>query len=309
MKKRMIMNKKSNITFKEGYDEFIYSRKIKNLREATIKHYDKTYRVLESYFGADTEISNITERDVHEFIIYTSQRNLASQTISSYIKDLATILHFFMASGWMLTFKISIPRADNTPVETYSDSEIAKLLKRPNFARCDFTELTNWAIVNFFLSTGIRLSSLINVRIKDIDFDNELCKITHTKNHKALIIPLNKKLISVIHEYLRYRGGSLDDYLFCNTYGEQINKGTLSRNLHKYNYNRGVSTTGIHRFRHTFAKKFILSGGSVYALEKLLGHSSLTVTEHYINLIVSDISSDINQHNILNEFERKRIKM
>lgn len=47
-----------------------------------------------------------------------------------------------------------------------------------------------------------------------------------------------------------------------------------------YNKERGIETTGIHRLRHTFAKQWILSGNSVVALQKILGHSSLAITQH-----------------------------
>ena len=77
-----------------------------------------------------------------------------------------------------------------------------------------------------------------------------------------------------------------------------------------YNKNRGVETTGIHRYRHTFAKQWILNGGNVVSLSKLLGHSSLDITQNYINLLVSDISKQVNEINVLDKFYGKnRIKM
>jgi integrase/recombinase XerD len=80
--------------------------------------------------------------------------------------------------------------------------------------------------------------------------------------------------------------------------------------LYYYNKNRGVETTGIHRYRHTFAKQWILNGGNVVSLSKLLGHSSLQITQNYINLLVSDVSKEVTTLNLLDKFsERKRIQM
>jgi integrase/recombinase XerD len=78
--------------------------------------------------------------------------------------------------------------------------------------------------------------------------------------------------------------------------------------LYGYNKRRGVETTGIHRYRHTFAKQWILNGGNVVSLSKLLGHSSLEITQNYIHLLVSDIAEQVNEFNVLDKFySRKRI--
>ena len=79
--------------------------------------------------------------------------------------------------------------------------------------------------------------------------------------------------------------------------------------MYEYNKRRGVEKTGIHRFRHTFAKKWVLLGGNVVSLQKILGHSSLEITQNYLNLLVSDIQKDVEEFNILREFRLESIKM
>ena len=80
--------------------------------------------------------------------------------------------------------------------------------------------------------------------------------------------------------------------------------------LYDYNKRRGVNTTGIHRYRHTFAKQWIINGGNVVSLSKLLGHSSLDITENYIHLLVSDIAEQVNEFIVFDKFYvRKHISM
>ncbi|MFR9240523.1 MAG: tyrosine-type recombinase/integrase [Clostridium baratii] len=67
--------------------------------------------------------------------------------------------------------------------------------------------------------------------------------------------------------------------------------------------------TGIHRYRHTFAKKWVISGGSIVTLQKILGHSSLAITENYLNILTTDIRKEIDKFNILDEFNNKYLKM
>jgi len=98
--------------------------------------------------------------------------------------------------------------------------------------------------------------------------------------------------------------------LFCNVFGQQLVKSTCYNMLYTYNKNRGVETTGIHRYRHTFAKQWILNGGNVVSLSRLLGHSSLNITQNYINLLVSDVAKQVQEINLLDKFAvKKHIRM
>ena len=154
-------------------------------------------------------------------------------------------------------------------------------------------------------------NELDRINLKDIDFDNHVVYVNVTKNRKPLIVPLNLTMINILSEYLKYRQyQSKEDFLFCNVFGQQLVKSTSYHMLYEYNKRRGVETTGIHRYRHTFAKHWILSGGNVVSLSRLLGHSSLEITQNYINLLVSDVAKQVNEINLLDKFSGKyTIKM
>jgi len=160
------------------------------------------------------------------------------------------------------------------------------------------------------MSTGLRLSSFTNIKIKDIDLDNEVVYVKHTKNRKPLIVPLNFTIVDILKEYLKYRKtDSNEDYLFCNIYGKQLSKACITNTIVRYNLKRDVNSRGIHKFRHTFATKFIQQGGSVVVLQKVLGHSSLQVTQNYINILITDVKKDIDKFNVLQQFNNETIKL
>ena len=132
----------------------------------------------------------------------------------------------------------------------------------------------------------------------------------HTKNRKPLTIPLNNHILKILKEYLPYRQyKSNEEYLFCTIYGKHMCRKTLGASLNNYNRQRNVEHTGIHRLRHTFAKKWIIAGNSLASLQKILGHSSLQMTQNYINILVSDLKKDVDKYNILQEFNTSFIKM
>lgn len=310
--KKLRINYENDKTFKEGFEEFILNCRSRNLREGTIKHYNESYKQIVKYFNENTVISSINKKTFDQFILNLRNKNdnVSSQTLYTYSRDLKTIINFFIDQGYTPKFKITLPKTDRHPIETYSDEELEKLLKKPNLKKCEFTEYRNYVITAFFLSTGIRLTSLINIKIRDISFPDDNVNIMHTKNRKALVIPLNSNIISILKEYLTYRQHSNnDDYLFCNIYGKQLTKSSITQALMTYNRSKGVEHTGIHRLRHTFAKKWVLAGNSIVGLRKILGHSSLEMTQNYINILVSDLKKEINEYNILQEFNSNFIKM
>ncbi len=271
--KMFIPNEK---TFAQGCEEYLDNCCARNLRDGTIKHYKESIQQIQKYIDEDMYIKDITKETFDSFIkALRNKASLNSVSIYTYSRDFKTILNFFMRQEYLPTFKIQLIKADKQPIETYSDSELMKLLKKPNLRHCSFTEYKNWVMVNFLLSTGIRQRSLINIQIKDVDFDNEVVNINVTKNGKPLIIPLNSDIVKILKEYLKYRNGAPTDYLFCNVFGQQLTKSTVYHQMYEYNKSRGVEKTGLHRYRHTFAKKWVLMGGNVVTLQKILSHSSL----------------------------------
>ena len=198
-------------------------------------------------------------------------------------------------------------KVDKNHVETYTDDELKILLAKPNIKKCSFTEYQCWVMKNFLFCTGVRQRSLMYIKVKDIDFDNHVVYVNVTKNRKPLIVPLNLTMINILSEYLKYRQyQSKEDFLFCNVFGQQLVKSTSYHMLYEYNKRRGVETTGIHRYRHTFAKQWILNGGNVVALQKILGHSNLAITQNYINMLVSETAEEVNAINLIDKFVETR---
>lgn len=299
------------LTFEEGCDKYLENCRHRNLREGTINHYRQSYLYFFKYFDPKMPIEDIDEQTYKDYVVHLKSTLDNDVSINSYLRDLITTLHFFMNEGWLSHFKMQAIKVDKSHVETYSEQELQVLLKKPNVKKCNFTEYQCWVMTNFLFSTGVRQRSLMNIKIKDVDFDNNVVYVNVTKNRKPLIIPLNLTMASILSEYLKYRHHkSNDDFLFCNVFGQQLAKSTCYNMLYVYNKRRGVETTGIHRYRHTFAKQWIINGGNVVSLSKLLGHSSLDITQNYINLLVSDVAKQVDEFNVLDKFYgRKKIEM
>ena len=108
--------------------------------------------------------------------------------------------------------------------------------------------------------------------------------------------------IQILSEYLKYRKGPPDDYLFCNIKGQQLGTRGLETAIRRYNRNRGVSKTSVHLYRHTFARDFIRNGGDPLRLQSFLDHSTLAVTREYVNLFSDDLKVSLQSTNPLERF-------
>lgn len=309
--KKMKMMRESALSFEEGCELYLNNCRERNLRQGTINHYRQSYVQFYKFFDRDMPVKDISEDDYKAYILHLRSYIDNDRSINSYLRDFITTMHFLMNEGYVEFFPMKSIKVDDAPVETYTDDELRVLLKKPNLRKCTFAEYRNWVITNLFFSTGIRQRSSLYLKVKDIDFDNQLLHVNVTKNRKPLIVPLSTTMTQILKEYLTHRQHKNDDeYLFCTSYGSQMTKGNLYHNLYEYNKARGVERTGIHRYRHTFAKQWILNGGNVVSLSKILGHSSLDITQNYLNILVSDVGKEVESLNLIDKFsDKKRIKM
>ncbi len=188
-----------------------------------------------------------------------NNRKVSEITINSYLRGIRAFLYYCMEHGYIMHFKIQLLKTEKNIKPTYTDNELILLLKKPNLKSCDFPEYRNWVITNYLLGTGNRISTVANIQIKDIDFSEENIILTKTKNRKQQVIPITHTLILILKEYLKYRQGEIEDYLFCTQNGKQMSVNGLEHALMKYNKSRGVFKTSAHLYRHTFAKKWILN--------------------------------------------------
>jgi len=303
MMKKLQMIRDDFLTLEEGCNKYLDNCRARNLREGTINHYRQSYVQFAKFFDMQMSVSDIDEKLYQKYVVFLRETLHNDVSINAYLRDFITTMHFLMNEGYLPQFKMKAIKVDRTAVETYTDAELVALLKKPNLKKCKFLEYQSWVITNFLFSTAVRQRSLRFIKIKDVDFDNSVIYVTVTKNRKPLIVPFNKTLSAILQEFLKYRQHKSDEeYLFCNVFGEQLSKSTSYGMLYGYNKRRGVETTGIHRYRHTFAKQWILNGGNVVSLSKLLGHSSLQITQNYVNLLVSDVAKEVENINLLDKF-------
>ncbi len=327
-------------------DMFISYQRGKNNTEATIKYYQKVFRNLYRFVAYlvsespadyakmlntskealtehtlnDLEFGKIMplvvletddfEAEYHDYILDYLECN--EQTLNNIFRGWRAIAYFCMDKGWIDMRNIYIREVAPAIKEVYTDSEIEKLLVKPRPE--DFIEYRNWVIINYFLATGNRISSVANLKISDLDFDEGIITVNVQKNRDPSRIAMAEKLKPILIEYIRHyrcdeNGIPLNKaYVFCNSYGSKCGPVALGKSLGEYNKSRGVQKTSCHLWRHTFAKRWIQSGGDILSLQKILGHRSLKMVQRYSNLFAEDTKPMVEEHAPINTVRINRGK-
>ena len=277
----------------EAFSAFLSYCKFKNLSSSTLSNYKETCSKMVAEIGAETPVNAaITKRNVQAYIM------MLKGDINTHIARIRVFVYWCFDEYQLPRFRISLIKQEEKYKEPYTREEIRKMLEKPTSA--DFDDWRNWCLVSFFCSTGARIGSAVEVKVKDINFRDKQVILTKSKTKKVQVIPLSDKLAETLKFYIGLWNPAADDYLFPSSRTrDKIDTKALSHSLANYIKRRGIEKTGVHRFRNTFAKEFIVSGGNAFVLQQILGHSSMDMTRRYVKLYSADLAINFDKFCLL----------
>ncbi len=271
------------------YSYFIISQTSKGVSQSTINNYRSHFRSIAKHLDTAMPFDSLTKRDLEQMVVSMRVAGLAHNSIATYLRVFNTFLRWCQREGLSDLVVPNIKEKD-TVKETYTDGELALLLAKPG-KKSDFCEYRNWVIVNYLLNSGCRAATVRNIQNRDVDLENRQIIFRHTKSGKIQVSPLCSQMVSILKDYMALRRGQPEEYLFCNQYGEMLTENALRLAIAHYNKSRGVQKTSLHLFRHTFARKYLVDcGGNAFTLQRLLGHSTLSMSKRYCNIYDADIA-------------------
>ena len=300
------------ITYQEAVAMFLEEKEALNLSPESVKQYKKVLKMIGEYFefGEDDLISDITASEFYQLSNHFKATGVASATVQGRMKVFKAFLYWCMDDVRKYIeqpFKVSLPKAREEQIKFFTDDEIALLLEKPK-RNATFVEWRAWTITNWVLATGNRASTVLDVRMSDIDYRRKEIILHHTKSGKAQIIPLSSTLEMVLKEYVRMwrKDAPGDAYMFPNIGDEKMRTSSLSEAFNIYCKKRGVAKTSIHGLRHTFARMWVKNNGNLFQLQKILGHTTLEMTKRYSRLFGEDLKQDYDAYSPLDTISRSR---
>ena len=286
--KSVVAMPEAHVTVQAGIEKFIRDCRIRNLRPATIETYEYFLKSYVDYIGPDTDISHVTKENIEDWILLEQKKDIKDVTVVSKVRHVRAWVYFLIREEMIPAFKINLPKCDDAYKEPYSDEELAALLAIP--ASTSFVEWRTWALIAFLIGTGCRISTALSVKIMDLNFSEGYVRFTHLKNRHIQLTPISSELKKILETYLSLWSYKDTDYLFNNSYETgPIAKSTAQQEIKKFNAGRGVKKSSAHLFRHTFSKNYILAGGGVFQLQRILGHADISTTRHYVQLYNADL--------------------
>ena len=185
--------------------------------------------------------------------------------------------------------------------------ESKKLLNVAQNDEDNRNNIRDYAIITMFLNCGIRLSELVNINIKDINFSESKLNVIG-KGNKERTIYLNNACIKALNEYLDIRpneGIQIDskDALFLSERRERISNRTVQVIVKRELLKAGldINKYSVHKLRHTAATLMYQYGNvDIRALQELLGHESISTTEIYTHVDNSQVRSAVENNPLAN---------
>lgn len=294
-----LKTKTSNRTISQAKEEFLLDCKSRGLSEYTIINYGKAIRYFAEWRG-NINITEITDTNLKEWAVALRETH-SQNTTRTFVKTVRIFLRYFG-----IEFDMENPRAEQKILPVYTEEEVKKLIAPPT--RESFGRYRTHAIVCFLFSTGVRTQTIINIKIRDVNFKDNTIFLAKTKTLKQYTIPMSSQLKKVLKDYLKLYDHNDDDWLFPNIYGEQLSPDALRQLILEYHRARGVRTYSVHKYRRTFATHFNKTNGNVFALQLLLGHSDVSTTRKYCNISVGDIEN-YDDFNLLDNSKKEQIKV
>lgn len=295
-----------NISYQSLLRLYINECKLKGLSDTTIDGYKYASRYFLDYAGYNLMCSEVTQDLINGYYLHLQQL-VKPTTLNSYVFKISPVILWGHEKGYIADkIEFTHVKEQKEIKEIYTEEELKILLKRPD--NNDFCDYRAWVIINTLLATGIRAGELRALRIKDVDFDNAVLNLNHTKNRKARIIPIPTSLYNILHEWVQVRNVAPDDYLFCNVFGEELQRTTLQGIVRKYSLKRGIHKYGLHLYRHTFITLSVRKGMSPIMLKRITGHQSMKMLENYYAFNPTDLVNIVDEYNPLEDFKPKTRK-
>ena len=219
--------------------------------------------------------------------LYNNLSNKKSRSQARSISSIKSFFNYLIFEGYIKKSPISdieSPKLEKNLPEVLTELEIEKLIKsfdiKENFGQ------RNRTIIEVLYGTGMRVSELVNLKLSNIFFKENIIKIIG-KGNKERFVPLGDIASNEIRKYLKIRDNSIidtkfSDIVFLNRYGRGLTRSMIfkiiSDSYKRIGLNKKISP---HTLRHSFATHLLENGADLRTIQLILGHESITTTEIY----------------------------
>ena len=265
----------------------------KNLSDNSISSYKTDLSKFISFIKEKNikDFNDVKYTVITEFFSKLKEYELTSASVSRYSSSLRGFFSYLFEQKYIeenptknLT---STKIARNLPT-VLSFNEIEKIFEQPNVK--EKLGIRDRAILELFYSSGLRVSELINLKISDLFFEDEVIRVLG-KGSKQRIIPIGSSAIKWVTEYLVkvrplfQKKMKSENIVFISNRGTKLSRMTIWKIVKKYTEQAEIQKdVHPHTFRHSFATHLLEGGADLRAVQEMLGHADISTTQIYTHI-------------------------
>lgn len=292
------------MSWESSIKEFKYYLKVeRSLADNSIQSYLRDINKLANYcIDIKKNEKSVTTKDIRNFISHLVSEKISPRSQARIISGIKAFYKYLILEDYITddpTLLIENPKIGLKLPEVLSVEEIELIISSIDLSKKQGQR--NKAIIETLYSCGLRVTELINLKISNINFNDEYIKVIG-KGNKERLTPIGSNALKYIQIYVnevrihkKISKGN-EDIVFLNNRGSKLSRVmifTLIKNiLKKIGIKKKVSP---HTFRHSFATHLIEGGADLRAVQEMLGHESITTTEIYTHLDKDYLRSNIMQ--------------
>ena len=260
------------------FDSLIRELHFRNYSQKTAASYLYYNRELLRFCEKDPR--EVNSNDIKDYLDYLARDRSASTVSVAY-----NAIHFYYQEIWRRSFFANIrqPRQAKYLPVVLSQAEaqkIVKSLKNPKH-RC---------IVSLLYGTGLRVSELARVRMRDIDLDRMILRVFQGKGKKDRQTIIPRSLESILRAQQQVKRP--DSFLFTNSRGDHLTEASIQKIVAHAASVAGISkTVSPHTLRHSFATHLLENGTDIRYIQELLGHAKLQTTQIYTHVADNNLKN------------------
>ena len=272
------------MTIQEALTDFLIEQQIRGNTQKTVQYYSLSVGLYARFAGSDTPLQEITLNSLRAYYLHLAERNISSTTIQTYIRALRSFLTWCYQQEYIpvnLSEKFRLPKAQRKAIDVLTDSEVRSLFSCFNLRY--LVHLRNYCMCSLMLDSGLRLHEVVTLTIEHTHLPEGYI-IVDGKGNKQRVVPLGMNTRKFLFRYLSRRPGCAStDRVVLMSNLEPVTDATLRQMFRKLKKRSGIPRLRAHLLRHTFATRYLENGGDMYALQQILGHTSLEMVKKYVH--------------------------
>ena len=279
------MEKVDLIQIKEYFLKSILDQK--NYSKKTFENYNrdlnKFFKFLNDYKIKD--IKKITKETVRLYFLKQKNNNISNRTLGRYYSSLNSFFLYSIEHEYSdvnpLKF-IDYPKYTKKIPEYIYDYQLEKLLNEKTSENVEI-ELRNKLIIHLLLDTGVRVSELVNIKVRDIDVEERIIKVFGKGSKERFVFFTSKTKELLINYFIKRKEKAITDNLLINYKGEKLTERSVQKIIKLVGEKIGLDIHP-HLLRHTFATDLLNKGADIRMIQELLGHENLDTTQIYTHV-------------------------